>query len=315
MKKILTVILALCLMASFTACNNNQNQSGDNMNQSGENQAEGTILSIEGNATTGYTWHATDYDETIIRVEEISGDTANQSNENSEPIVGAPNTFKFRIVGLEGGVTNLKFDYYRSWEGSEFSIETRNYIVTVDNLLNVTVEEQIEIEPDIPDEDDYLVSAEMEALLNDLVTKSEVQFPMPGSSKIILANAPTFVGLSEDLFSKYVVDSVVYEPMISPATNSLCIVKLSEEADMPTLKQTVLDNSNPAKWICTGAEKCLVIESGRYIMLVMSTPENCEALKTAFVEHFGAENVGEALTKDGVANEMPEDNMGGGMAL
>ena len=146
-------------------------------------------------------------------------------------------------------------------------------------------------------------STEMEILINDLITKSEVQIPMPAATKILLANAPTFVGLSEDLFSKYVVDSVVYEPMISPATSSICIVKLSEDADINSLKQTVLENSNPAKWVCTGAEYCLVMESGRYIMLAMSTEENCNALKDAFTEQFGAENVGTPLTKEGVSIE------------
>ncbi|MBO5141560.1 MAG: protease inhibitor I42 family protein [Clostridia bacterium] len=311
MKKFLTIVLAIGLIACFSACNNNEeNKSGDNVAQSGENQEvnEGTVISLEGNGTTGYTWHATSYDETIIKVEELGTEPLNQDPD----IVGAPSLFKFRITGLEGGSTTLVFDYYRSWEGSELAVDTKEYIVTVDNLLNVIATENVDI-PDEPIVDEYTPSEELQTLVDTLITNSGVQFAMPGSSKILVANAPTFVGLSEDLFTANVVDSIVYEPMISPATSSMCIVKLSEEADMATLKQTVLDNCNPAKWICTGAEKCLVIESGRYIMLVMSTPDNCEALKTAFTNHFGADNVGEALTKDGVAAQDPfEDN---GMAL
>ncbi len=328
MKKFLTIIMALGLVATFVACDNNEPaKSGDNMVQSGESQngdenneqngsqtnAEGTVISLEGNPTTGYTWHVTDYDNTVISVEELGTEPLNQgatseetvSGESGETqIVGAPSLFKFKITGLQGGVTNLTFDYYRSWEGSELAVDTKEYVVTVDNLLNVIATERVD-EPDVPVEDDFTPSTEMQTLVDTLITNSGVQFAMPGSMKILLANAPTFVGLSEDLFTANVVDSIVYEPMISPATSSLCIVKLSEEADIATLKQTVLDNSNPAKWICTGAEKVLVMESGRYIMLVMSTPENCDALKTAFTNHFGAENVGEALTKDGVAAEDP----------
>lgn len=333
MKKFLTIIMALGLVATFVACDNNEPaKSGDNIVQSGENQnenennnqegnqtdAEGTVISLEGNPTTGYTWHVTNYDNTIISVEELGTEPLNQgaASENAvsgeSEIVGAPSLFKFKITGLQGGVTNLTFDYYRSWEGSELAVDTKEYIVTVDNLLNVIATENV-YEPDAPVEDEYTPSTEMQTLVDTLITNSGVQFAMPGSMKILLANAPTFVGLSEDLFTANVVDSIVYEPMISPATSSLCIVKLSDTADVATLKQTVLDNSNPAKWICTGAEKVLVMESGRYIMLVMSTPDNCEALKTAFTNHFGAENVGEALTKDGVAVEDPfADN---GMAL
>lgn len=322
MKKLLTIILSLGLIATFVACDNNEPvNSGDNVTQSGENQndnptnTEGTVISIEGNPTTGYTWHATSYDSSIIKVEELGTESLNQTENNDESgdmLVGTPSLFKFKITGLQGGSTNLVFDYYRSWEGSELAVDTKEYVVTVDNLLNVIATERVD-EPEIPGEDDFTPSAELQTLVDTLITNSNVQFAMPGSMKILVENAPTFVGLSEDLFTANVVDSIVYEPMISPATSSLCIVKLSDEADMATLKQTVLDNCNPAKWICTGAEKCLVIESGRYIMLVMSTPDNCEALKTAFTNHFGAENVGEALTKDGVAAQDPfVDN---GMAL
>jgi len=327
MKKLLTILLAVGIMASFVACGDNENptQSGEEQKQSGEQnmQAEGTVISIEGNASTGYTWHAVGYDPSIIKVEEMGSETLNESttdeeaavggsgdqsgeNASGENLVGVPSIFKFKITGLEAGSTNLTFKYYRSWEPSTTAIDEKSYVVTVDNLLNVVATEEVEVDTDIPTEDDYTASAEMENLVNDLITASEVQFAMPATSKILLANAPTFVGISEDLFTKYVVDSVVYEPMISPATSSMCIVKLSEDADIATMKQTVLDNCNPAKWICTGAEKCLVIESGRYIMLVMSTPDNCEALKDAFVEKFGAEKVGEPLTKDGVSSEMED---------
>lgn len=337
MKKILIFILAIGLIASFSACNNNEStNSGDNVSQSGNqnenqngnqnenqngnqngetnNQPEGIVLTIEGNGTTGYTWHATGYDSEMVKIEELGTEPIEQgNNENvvsgenevsgeATQIVGTPSLFKFKITGIKEGSTTIIFDYYRSWEGISSTIETRQYLATIDDKLNVVVVEKIE-EPDIPVEDDYTASAEMEALVNDLITRSEVQFAMPMASKILLANAPTFVGLSEELFSQYVVDSVVYEPMISPATSSMCIVKLSDDADVATLKQTVLQNSNPAKWVCTGAEQVLVMESGRYIMLVMSTPENCEALKTAFTEHFGAENVGEVLTKEGVSVE------------
>ena len=41
-------------------------------------------------------------------------------------------------------------------------------------------------------------------------------------------------------------------------------------------------------------------------MLVMSTSENCESLKKAFTDHFGTDNVGNALTKDGASSDIDE---------
>lgn len=212
MKKVLTVLLAIGLMASFVACDNQK----DDQKESGENQ--NTVVSGENNGA--------------------------------------------------------------------------------DNENNVSNSGEI-----LPDEDDLTPSDEMQNLVDDLVEKSKVQFRMAAASKILLANAPTFVGLSEDLFTKYVKDSVVYEPMISPATSSLCIVKVSDDANVTELKQEIIDNCNPNKWICTGAEKCLVIDSGTYILLIMSSSDDCEAMKNAFIEHFGTENVGGALTKGGESNE------------
>jgi len=242
MKKVLTILLAIGLVASFTACDNQETK---NPNESGNN----TVISGENNGTE------------------------NNGTENNNPENNGTGNNDEQSGNLESG-------------------------------------EEI-----LPEEDDYMPSDELQTLVDTLITKSEVQFNMPGSMKIMLANAPTYVGLSEQLFTEYVEDSIVYEPMISPATSSLCIVKVSEDANVADLKQEVIDNCNPRKWVCTGAEKCLAIDSGNYILLIMSTPDNCEAMKTAFTEHFGAENVGEALTKDGVPAENYEDDFGGGLLV
>lgn len=237
MKKLLTILLALGLVASFTACDN---QESKNPNENNNN----TVISGENN-------------------QENNNENEENNGENNEE----------EVSGEMSG------------------------------------------EEELPVEDDFTPSQELQTLVDDLITKSNVQFNMPGSMKIMLANAPTYVGLSEDLFTKYVEDSIVYEPMISPATSSLCIVKVSDEANVQELKQEVIDNCNPRKWVCVGAEKCLAIDSGNYILLIMSTPDNCDAMKTAFTEHFGAENVGEALTKDGVPAEEGGEDFSGGLLL
>lgn len=247
MKKLLTILLAIGLVATFTACDNQENQN--------QNENNSTV---------------------------IGGENNNQENNENNENAGNENN----------GTENNGTENNGEQSGNEDSGE--------------------EI---LPEEDDYMPSEELQTLVDTLMSKSEVQFAMPGSMKIMLANAPTYVGLSEQLFTQYVEDSIVYEPMISPATSSLCIVKVSDEANVADLKQEVIDNCNPRKWICTGAEKCLAIDSGNYILLIMSTPDNCEAMKTAFTEHFGAENVGEALTKDGVPAQNYEEDMNGGMLL
>lgn len=302
MKKIITILVAIGLMTTFVACDNKESgESGDNSGNSisgTELNTEGTVLAIHGAFPASYVWSVTNYDSNIILVEMIGTETVlpQGSGELEETTVTS-----FKITGVKEGTTTAVFDYYLPEEGPEFSVETKEYMITVDELLNVTVTEK---EPEIenPFGDEYTASEEMQSLVDALVTESGVQFAMPMTSKIQQANAPTFIGLSEEVFASEVVDSAVYEPMISPATSSLCIVKVSDSSDVSALKKTIIDNCNPAKWVCTGAESCLAIDSGRYILLIMSSVEDCEAMETAFTAHFGAENVGEALTKDGATD-------------
>lgn len=301
MKKLLTVLLAIGLVATFTACNDNTPvNSGDQV--SGEQSAtQETTLTLTGTKMEGYAWHAAGYDYNTISVEAL-GEDATSGEETSLA------TFRFRIVGLAEGVTEITFDYYSEEDGIGLagSINTKVYVATVDEQRNITVTEKIE---DTDPEEDRTASEEMETLVNTLVTDSGVQFNMPGTSKILVANAPTFIGLSEEQFTQYVEDSVVYEPMISPAQSSLCVVRLKEGSDVAALKKTIIEQCNPNKWICTGAEYCLAIDSGNYILLIMSTEADCNAMKTAFTNHFGADKVGEALTKEGEVSEGDDLNL------
>ena len=125
--------------------------------------------------------------------------------------------------------------------------------------------------------------------------KSGVMIRMPMASPIEAFSAFTFIGLTEDEFNANVATATAFESMIMPANQSVCLVELKDTADVASVKQKMIDNCDPNKWICMSADKCLVVDSGKYVLLVMSTQEDCEALKTAFADEFG--NVGEALTK------------------
>ena len=71
---------------------------------------------------------------------------------------------------------------------------------------------------------------------------------------------------------------------------SLIIDKLEE------LKQKIFDNCNPNKWICMSAERVVVLDSGEYIMLAMTSQDKGDALIKAFKEYFD-QNVGPVLDK------------------
>ena len=137
--------------------------------------------------------------------------------------------------------------------------------------------------------------SELEIKINALMEKSGVMIRMPMAMPIEASTAFTFIGLSEDEFNSNVANAVSYESMIMPANQSVCLVELKDSADVKAIKQKMIDNCDPNKWICMSADKCLVIDSGKYVMLVMATADDCTALQNAFTAEFG--NVGEALTK------------------
>ena len=69
--------------------------------------------------------------------------------------------------------------------------------------------------------------------------------------------------------------------------HSFCLLKVKEGTDIAALKQSIYDNCNPRKWICMSAQYVLVAGNGDYVMLSMSSKENCENLLKAFESKIG----------------------------
>lgn len=132
--------------------------------------------------------------------------------------------------------------------------------------------------------------------MTNIVAKAGAEVMAPMQDAITAESSLGFIALSEEDFNTYVTESVVYESMISPAFQSICIVKVNDTSKIADLKKSILDNSNPRKWICTSAEKAVVVDCGEYIMLAMSTEDLCDKLVTAFGQEMGG-NLGEILSK------------------
>lgn len=135
-------------------------------------------------------------------------------------------------------------------------------------------------------------------IMTNIVKKAGAEVNMPMQDAITAELSEGMIFLPEADFTKYVADGVFYESMISPAFQSLAIIKVNDSSKIAELKKTILDNSNPRKWLCSSAEKVVVVDCGEYIMLAMSTEDLCNKLVTAFGEEVGAK-LGETLTKAG----------------
>lgn len=101
------------------------------LSQGGENTVPvgGTArLSLDGNPTTGYTWHCAVADESILA--QTSEDYISSSLDG---LVGAGGVYVWNFKALRAGETTVTLKYYRDWEGED-SVTAENtavYQVTV----------------------------------------------------------------------------------------------------------------------------------------------------------------------------------------
>lgn len=85
-------------------------------------------VEVSGNPTTGYQWVADDSSSLKC----VSSDYV----ASSEALVGGGGYYVFVFEAVKAGLTDIDFEYVRSWEGeeaSEFSL-----LVTIDDNLTIT---------------------------------------------------------------------------------------------------------------------------------------------------------------------------------
>jgi inhibitor of cysteine peptidase len=81
---------------------------------------------LQGNATTGYTWHYTlTGDGVLTLVSDCYSITAPTS------IVGAGGTYTWNFKALKAGEASITFKYYREWEGEQAALEQVEYKIQV----------------------------------------------------------------------------------------------------------------------------------------------------------------------------------------
>ena len=77
-------------------------------------------------------------------------------------------------------------------------------------------------------------------------------------------------------------EAVASEPMIGSIAHSIVVVRMNEGADIEKAKQDIKDNVDPRKWVCVEAESVFVESKGDVIILIMSSNEKAEKIKTNF---------------------------------
>lgn len=87
-------------------------------------------VELKGSISTGYSWVATGYDDTIINVSDYMYFEANDSDN-----VGQVGNFKFKVKSLKEGKTTITFNYMRPWEEEVLSTVDCNVEVKSDKKV------------------------------------------------------------------------------------------------------------------------------------------------------------------------------------
>ena len=88
------------------------------------NTGETGTVTLKGNPTTGYSWHYTIDDDSIIKLD-------SESSVPDSGLMGAGSTFTWNFKALKPGETKITFHYYRPWESlppqqtEEFTIKVQ----------------------------------------------------------------------------------------------------------------------------------------------------------------------------------------------
>lgn len=147
------------------------------------------------------------------------------------------------------------------------------------------------------------VQNDLEGTLEEIFAKIYEKHPveiMLGTTALDLENSDS-VKYNTGLNSAADIDEgVISEAMIGSMAYSAFLIRVKDGADVNKIKGDILSGINPRKWICVGADKVIVGNSGNLIFMVMADSQiiNAADVYAAFASIAG-NNTGEMLEKAG----------------
>jgi len=119
-KMVIGLAIAVVLLASCVAA-------ADELEPASLQQGETFEITLEANATTGFSWEIAEIDEDIVQL--VGSEYVPEPNPEQLCGKGGKTVFRFQAVG--SGETTLKWVYHRSWEKDVEPLKTHVVQVTV----------------------------------------------------------------------------------------------------------------------------------------------------------------------------------------
>ena len=118
----------------------------------------------------------------------------------------------------------------------------------------------------------------LEVLADAIYAQNPLELAMGPTTQIDIANADTlkyYLGLSDAAGVK---EAVFSEPMIGSIPYSLCLIRVTEDADIAAVSQSIFDGIDTRKWMCVEADQLIVAHYADIILMVMANSENSATL-------------------------------------
>jgi len=127
---------------------------------------------------------------------------------------------------------------------------------------------------------------EVDAFINEIYTKiPQDKMPMGIGNMELGFEDMDAVAYHTGLTDVAGIDSIVLsESMIGSVAYSLLYIRTNDEGDAQQIAQNVMDNINPAKWICVTAEKQIAVTIGKDVFYVMTSAETADLIYDAMAE-------------------------------
>lgn len=97
----------------------------------------------------------------------------------------------------------------------------------------------------------------VEGKLEDIIEKVYADLPADNTP-----NGLTNIELNDENIADYIgtkdieyKEAIARESMIGAIAHSVILIRTEEDADIKAMKETILENVNPRKWVCVGVEK------------------------------------------------------------
>ncbi len=136
----------------------------------------------------------------------------------------------------------------------------------------------------------------LEELAEAIYAQNPLEMMMGPTTPIEITNEDNlryYLGLSDAAGIK---EAVFSEPMIGSIPYSLCLVRVTEDADIAAISQSIFDGIDTRKWMCVEADQLIVAHYADIILMVMANSENSATLAADMCSAFSTV-IGGEVTK------------------